>query len=222
MAVCAAASSKMSGESARRAVRKDATLRRAGRCLTYMRKKSTFCLLGIAFFCRVGALAQDDVAETKYLVFQVWPAQPGYPGIPPLVGRLSLSGEQMGGFIRGVATAIGVKGDARHRLGFAVGPFSFDVPDDETRQWIRDAFAVARESDVAVAIHIDDSMSWGKRADLLADPENIETADWRQIPNKARSLQWGVKPTEFPPQMCYNAPAIVAAAKARAKAEPES
>jgi hypothetical protein len=158
----------------------------------------------------------SDGAETQYLVFQVWPAQPGYPGIPPERGRLSLSKAQMEGFVRDVAKAIGTKGNARHQLGFAVGPFSFDVPDDETRQWIRDAFAVARANDVAVTLHIDDSMSWGQRKDLLANPENIETADWKQIPNTARSLAWGPTPTKFPPQMCYNAPAIVAAAKDRA------
>jgi hypothetical protein len=157
-----------------------------------------------------------DMAETKYLVFQVWPAQPGYPGIQPDPGRLSLSKVQMARFVRDVAKAIGTKGDVRHKLGFAVGPFSFDVPDDETRQWIRDAFAVARENDVAVVFHIDDSMSWGKRKDLLANLENIETADWKQIPNTARSLAWGPTPTKFPPQMCYNAPAIVTAAKDRA------
>jgi hypothetical protein len=157
-----------------------------------------------------------EVADTKYLIFQVWPAQLGYPGIPPEPGRLSLSKAQMEGFVLDLVKAIGTRGDDRHKLGFAVGPFSFDVPDDETRQFIRDAFAVARENDLAVALHIDDSMSWGKRKDLLSNPDNIETADWKQIPNKARSLAWGPKPTEFPPQMCYNARAIVAAAKDRA------
>jgi hypothetical protein len=60
-------------------------------------------------------------------------------------------------------------------------------------------------------------MSWGKRKDLLSNPDNIETADWKQIPNNGRSLHWGPQPTKFPPQMCYNAPAIMAAAKDRAK-----
>ena len=157
-----------------------------------------------------------DGAETKYLLFQVWPRMPGYPGIPPLPGHMALGKEQMAEFVQSVVKAIGTTGDARHKLGFAVGPFCFDISDQETRQWIRDAFAVARENDVAVAIHIDDSMSWGRRNDLLSNPDNIETADWNQIPNTARSLQWGPKPTEFPPQMCYNAPAIVAAVKDRA------
>jgi hypothetical protein len=140
----------------------------------------------------------------------------GYPGLPTAPGHFTLGKASMEGFIRDVAKAIGATGDTRHKLGFAVGPFSFDVSDEDTRQWIRDAFAVARDNDVAVAIHLDDSMAWGERKDLLSNPDNIETADWNQIPNKARSLQWGASPTEFPPQMCYNAPAIVAAAKSRA------
>ncbi len=157
-----------------------------------------------------------DVAETKYLLFQVWPRMPGYPGIPPVPGRLSLSKTQMEGFVRDVVKAIGTRGDSRHKLGFAVGPFSLDVPDEETRQWIRDAFAVARENDVAVAFHIDDSMSWGERKDLLSNPENIEAADWKLTPSTGRRLDWGPTPTKFPPQMCFNSPAVQAAVRKRA------
>jgi hypothetical protein len=155
-------------------------------------------------------------AETRYLTFQVWPAMPGYPGIPAPPGHLALSKQQMADFVRGVVKAIGAVGDARDRLGFTIGPLCFDMPDEEVRQFIRDAFAVARENGVAVAFHIDDSMSWGRRKDLLANSDNIETADWKQIPNTGRRLDWGSKPMQFPPQMCYNAPAIVEAAKARA------
>jgi len=158
----------------------------------------------------------DRAAETKYLVFQVWPRMSGYPGIPSTSARFTLGKAEMEGFVRDVSQAIGITGDARHKLGFAVGPFSFDVADDDARQWIRDAFAVARENDVAVAIHLDDSMSWGERKDLLADPDNIEAADWKLQPSTGRRLDWGPSPTKFPPQMCYNAPAIVSAAKARA------
>jgi hypothetical protein len=115
-----------------------------------------------------------------------------------------------------VAKAVGTTGDARHKLGFAVGPLCFDTPDDDTRQFIRDAFAVARQNDVAVAFHIDDPMSWGQRKDLLSNPDNIETADWEQKPSTGRRADWGPKPTKFPPQMCFNSPAIVAAVKDRA------
>jgi hypothetical protein len=117
--------------------------------------------------------------------------------------------------VRELSGAIGTTGNARHHLCFAVGPLCFDMSDDETRQFIHDAFAVARENDVAVAFHIDDSMSWGKRKDLLMEPDNIETAGWDEKPNTGRRADWGPKPTKFPPQMCFNSPGIILAVKDR-------
>ncbi len=111
--------------------------------------------------------------------------------------------------------AIGATGDVRHKLGFAVGPLCFDMSDDETRQFIRDSFAVARENDAAVAFHIDDSIVWGQRKDLLSNPDNIETADWKQKPSTGRRAGSVAKPTRFRLQMCFNSPAIVAAVKDR-------
>ncbi|AGA26501.1 hypothetical protein Sinac_2174 [Singulisphaera acidiphila DSM 18658] len=113
----------------------------------------------------------------------------------------SLSRSQLDAFVRDVNKAIGTTGDERHKLCFAVGPLCFDMSDDETRQFIRDAFAAARENDVAVAFHIDDSMTWGRRKDLLSNPENIETAGWDERPNTGRRADWGPIPTKFPPQM---------------------
>src|SRR5262249_46584513 len=69
----------------------------------------------------------------------------------------------------------------------------------------------------AVAFHIDDSMCWGGRKDLLSNPDNIETAGWRQPPSTGRRVEWGPTPTRFPPPMCFNSPAIVAAVKDRGK-----
>src|SRR5262249_61938454 len=93
------------------------------------------------------------VAETRYLTFQLMTGLPGYAGPPPMPGRFSLSKAQLETFVRDVVGAIGTTGDARDKLAFAVGPLCFDMPDSETRQFIRDAFAVARENDVAVAFH---------------------------------------------------------------------
>jgi hypothetical protein len=157
-----------------------------------------------------------DVAETKYLTLQLMTGLPGYAGPPPLPGRFSLGKAELERFVREVIKAIGTTGDSRHKLGVAIGPLCFDMPDQETRQFLGDAFAVARENDVAVAFHIDDSMCWGHRKDLLSDPENIETADWTQTPSTGRRADWGPNPTRFPPQMCFNSPAIVAAVKDRA------
>ncbi|MHC5540744.1 hypothetical protein ACYOEI_21195, partial [Singulisphaera rosea] len=186
-----------------------------------MRRLTTSVLLlgMIASVCGKASLAGaelGDAAETKYLTFQVMTGLPGYAGPPPMPGRSSLNKAQLQAFVREVVKAIGTTGDARHKLGFAVGPLCFDMPDDETRQFLRDSFAVARENDVAVAFHIDDSMIWGRRQDLLSNPDNIETADWTQQPNRGRRADWGPDPTKFPPQMCFNSPAIVAAVKVRA------
>jgi hypothetical protein len=157
-----------------------------------------------------------DVPETKYVNFQLMTGLHGYAGPQPKPGRFALSKTQLEEFVRDVVKAIGMTGDARHKLGFTVGPLCFDMPDEETSQFIHDSFAVARENDVAVAFHIDDSISWGERKDLLSNPDNIETADWKQKPNAGRRADWGPKPTKFPPQMCFNSLEIQAAVKARA------
>jgi hypothetical protein len=142
---------------------------------------------------------------------------PGYAGPPPLPGHFALSRSQLEDFVRDVVNAIGTTVDVRHKLGFAVGPLCFDMSDEETRRFIHDSFAVARENNVAVVFHVDDSMCWGQRKDLLAKPDNIETADWNQEPSTGRRADWGPTPTKFPPQMCFNSSAIVAAVSHRAR-----
>ena len=176
--------------------------------------KTLALLIGLLFST---SLFAEPAAETKYVSFQVQTGLYGYASqFHPAPGHFSLSKAQMEEFVHDVVKAIGMTGDARNKLAFAVGPLCFDMPDGETRQFIHDAFAVARENDVAVAFHIDDSICWGERKDLLSNPDNLETADWKQIPNTGRRADWGPKPTKFVPQMCFNSPAIQAAAKARA------
>ena len=156
-------------------------------------------------------------AETKYVSFQVQTGLYGvYAGPPPMPGHFALSKAQLEEFVHSVVKAIGMTGDARHKLAFAVGPLDFNMPDGETRQFIHDAFAVARENDVAVALHIDDSMGCGERKDLLSNPDNLETADWKQIPNTGRRIDWGRTPMKIAPQLCFNSPDVQAAVKARA------
>jgi hypothetical protein len=158
-----------------------------------------------------------DVAETKYLTFQLMTtAGATIPMAFAAEGPSTPTKAQMGAFVREIAKAIGTTGDARHKLGFVPTHFPFDMSDEDTRRAIHDAFAVARDNDVAVAFHLDDAMYWGKRKDLLSNPENIETADWKQIPSTGRRVDWGPKPSKFVPQMCYNSPAIQAAVKKRA------
>lgn len=180
------------------------------------------CFCGMSFFSHAYAQSQPGSStattyETRYLTFQVQTGLHGYASqFYPEPGRHSLTKPQMEEFVHSLLKAISASGDARHKLAFAVGPFCFDMPDDETREFIHNAFAVALENDVAVALHIDDSMGWGERKDLISNPDNIETADWRQIPTTGRRMDWGVKPMKFAPQMCFNAPAIISAVKNRA------
>ena len=157
-----------------------------------------------------------DFGETKYINFQIMTGLHGYAGPRPMPGHFALGKAQLEAFVHDVVKAIGTTGDARHKLGFTVGPLCFDMSDEETRQFIRDSFAVARENDVAVAFHIDDSISWGERKDLLSNPDNIETAGWNEKPNTGRRADWGPEPTRFPPQMCFNSPEIRAAVTKRA------
>ena len=131
-----------------------------------MNRLAVSVLLALVAAGSVKALEVEPIAasgiETKYVSFQLMTGLPGYAGPQPMPGRFSLSKAQLEAFVREVVKAIGTTGDARHKLGFAVGPLCFDMSDEETRQFIRDAFAVARENDVAVAFHIDDSMCWGR------------------------------------------------------------
>jgi hypothetical protein len=158
-----------------------------------------------------------DSAETKYLVFQLMTAPGatvpmGFAAEGPSVPTKA----QMETFVRDLVKAIGTTGDARHKLGFAPTHFPFDMSDADARQVIRDAFAVARENDVTVVFHLDDCMYWGKCKDLMSNPDNIETSDWKQTLSTGRRVDWGPEPSRFVPQMCFNSPAIQAAVKARA------
>ena len=181
---------------------------------------SILLLAMIAAGCNTASAAEPkvaDSAETKYLTFQLMTV-PGatipvaFAENPPSAPTKA----QMEAFVRDVVKAIGTTGDARHKLGFTPTHLRFDESDEETRRLIQDAFAVARENDVAVAVHLDDSLYWGQRKDLLSNPDNIETADWKQIASTGRRVDWGLKPSKFVPQMCFNSPAIQAAVKTRA------
>jgi hypothetical protein len=175
-------------------------------------------LIRETIFCAETSATQPaDTGETKYLSFQVMTGLPGYSGPPPPPGHFSLSRAQLEPFVTDVSKSIGTTGDAGHKLCFAVGPLCFDMSDDETRQFIHHAFDVAKEHDIAVAFHLDDSMSWGQRKDLLSNSDNIETAGWNEKPNAGRRAEWGSRPTRFPPQMCFNAREIIAAVNKRGR-----
>jgi len=97
-------------------------------------------------------------------------------------------------------------------LGFSVGPVAMDLGPDGARAAIRDAFEVALETDLAVAIHLDDYMFWSqaRTADgrlLRSIPSTAEWIDWSGSP--AGSLQIGFLPNAgLAPQICYESPAV--------------
>ncbi len=114
----------------------------------------------------------------------------------------------MSRFVQRLIEEIGTTGQTETKLAFMIGPLAFDHTDSQLRQMIRDAFRIAREQDIAVGFHIDDSMFWARRADLGRDPANVEWLDWEGTPNTGRRLDWGAEPIRIAPQMCFNSPAI--------------
>lgn len=125
----------------------------------------------------------------QYLGFQVMtftPALAGHPETMTLAGKAVIERQ-----VEEIVTAIGERGDRVHRqLGFFVGPLTFDMKDEELRDMIDDAFAVAEAKDVAVGFHIDDSMFWNDREDLWSDGDNVEWSDWEGTTVPHRIIGW--------------------------------
>jgi hypothetical protein len=190
--------------------------RRAIRLLSGVNKlaRTLACLLTV-LACRDHAFAQNAVrTEPKYLAFQVFTSSPNLNtafGADHILRGIP-SKETLSAYARDLIGRIGTTGGngagASRKLALILGPLAFDQPDAQVRDLISTAFDLALENDIAVGFHIDDSMFWGRRQDLLADPANLERADWTAPPNTGRRLDWGPKPTKAPPVMCINSPAI--------------
>ena len=151
--------------------------------------------------------------ETKYLAFQIFTnyttdpkdAQALNNGMkePLLPGTAALRN-----YVLDIKQRIGTVGDTKARLAVMLGPLCFDQSDAETTKYIELAFELALETDLAVGFHIDDSMFWRSRKDLWSDPQNVEALDWDGTPCKSRRVDWSQKPSEAPPQMCFNSKVI--------------
>ncbi|MEO8609157.1 MAG: hypothetical protein ABI690_14805 [Chloroflexota bacterium] len=172
--------------------------------------------LGLLFGLQ-GVASAQDTAPTRYLAFQMFTGAPdtslpiGGSGGNPLSPPPSKA--EMSRFVGRLIQTIGITGQAQTKLAFIIGPLAFDHSDAQLRQMIQDAFAIALEQNIAVGFHIDDSMFWAGRTDLLADPANIEWLDWAGTLNTGRRLDWGAEPARIAPQMCLNSPAIQAAVR---------
>lgn len=154
---------------------------------------------------------------TRYLMFQVFSGnrtvEIPWDNTQPLVRTPKDSVAQL---VDDIVTTIGTRGTTRARLGFVLGPLAFDHSDEDVRGMIKDAFAIAREKNIAVGFHLDDAMFWLNRKDLMSNPRNVEWIDWEGTPNEGLAIDWGKK-ERFPPRMCLNSPEIKAEVTRRAR-----
>jgi len=151
----------------------------------------------------------NNAALVSYLMFQIFIyADTSLGAFPPP--------SEIESTVQDIVTRIGTSGDARHKLGFIVGPIAFNNSDDEVKRLIAESFEIARKKNVAVGFHLDDHMFWEKRSDLMNDKANIEWIDWNGTLSTRRRLDWGPEPTKVGPQMCFNSPGIKNAVRQRA------
>ncbi len=157
--------------------------------------------------------------ETQYLAFQIFTGSAKTS--VPIGGQSVLSemprAKDLDAAARDIVTRIGVTGTARNKLALIFGPVSFDHSDEQVAAFIASVFDIALARDVAVGFHLDDSIYWGARRDLIGDNRNVERSAFDGPLSKARRLDWGPTPDKAPPQMCINAPAIEAEVRRRGR-----
>jgi hypothetical protein len=162
----------------------------------------------------------DQHGETRYLAFQIFSSGPdpripiGDSGLNPL-GPMP-SQDALDPFVQDIIHRIGTVGTGKSRLAVILGHLAFDNSDAEIRRFIAAGFSIAVKHNIAVGFHIDDSMFWARRTDLLSNPDNVEWMDWNGTPSTGRRIDWGPQPKTIPPQMCFNSTAIRAEVRRRA------
>lgn len=154
--------------------------------------------------------------QTRYLIFQIFSGAPnpeipfGYPlGDPPTKDTIAK-------MVQNIIDTIGTRSTAKAKLGFSIGPVTFDHDDATVTRMIDEAFQIAREKNVAVGIHLDTDMFWEKRTDIYNDDANIEWVNWEGKRNTGLKIEW-LEPQKIANRMCYNSPKIEDAVKVRAK-----
>ena len=162
-----------------------------------------------------GAAEAATAVGPQFLLFELAPSFPAVAEQPAgIAGKSEMKKE-----VDGVVSSIGVRGDhLKRQLGFTIGPLMLDLSDEQLRAYIREAFQVAEETNVAVAFHIDNSMFWNNRKDLWSVKDNVEWSDWSGTVVPHRIIGWiiGGRPVLAPP-MCYNSPAIANEARRLAR-----
>jgi hypothetical protein len=163
------------------------------------------------------SLGPPPSGETLYLMFQIfidrepklWQGPEFFAGRDTSKIRYEIASKrEIETTVRDIVDRIGTKASADRRLGFIIGPVAIDLSDDQIQRLVEDAFEIALEQDVAVALHLDDSMFWFRRRELWNKVDNIEWLDWNRTPNTGRRLDWGDPPRKLAPQMCYNSKEI--------------
>ena len=158
-----------------------------------------------------------DDGAVRYLTFQVFngnrTVEIPWENTKPLIRTPKDSVEQL---VDDIVATIGTRGTRNARLGFVLGPLALDHSDDDVRGMIADAFAIAREKNLAVGFHLDDAMFWLNRKDLMSNPKNVEWIDWEGTPSDGLAIDWGKK-ERFPPRMCLNSPEVKTEVARRAR-----
>jgi hypothetical protein len=137
--------------------------------------------------------------KTQYLIFQLFTYGPN-----PMGSTQPWSSDAVRSQINDILVAVGETANADHskQVGFAIGPISLDHTDEYISTAISESFNIALEKNVAVEIHIDESMFWMQRSDLWNNVNNVEWSDWNQTIIPHRYVGW--IPITLAPQMCYN------------------
>ncbi len=168
-------------------------------------------LLALALMPGLTSLgAAAEPAASQYLLFELFL---GAPDIQSGVFHRQRSKDDMLRAARKIAdSARPPRTDPGRILGFSIGPIATDEAEEEARSVIRDAFDVALEADIAVALHLDDYMFWAQarwpNGRLLRDTQGTaEWKDWSGTPAGSLEIGWLPKNLKLAPQKCYESPA---------------
>jgi hypothetical protein len=178
------------------------------------RVAACFLLLGTS---DLGAEPRPQL-ETRYLLFQVFTAAATPDQAMGATATLKEVPDRttLETFAGRIKARIGLTGGKRRKLGFVLGPISLDHTDRQVSRLVADSFAIARSLDMAVALHIDDSMYWTRYPGLQQGNEHLEWIDWVGTTNTGRRIDWGPDPARIGPQLCFNSMPVMKAVKERA------
>jgi hypothetical protein len=174
-----------------------------------MLHRNTFILL---FLCGALFAQSDSRSQTRYLAFQIFT---GGTASHELGSNFPPPPHDLRKTVEDLRDRIGTKESAGRKLGFVIGPLSFDHTDDQVRTMVAVAFDISLGTGVAVGFHVDDSIFWGRLKELNRT-DNIEWLDWNRTPSTGRRLDWSATPTKILPQLCINSKAVTDAVAKRA------